>query len=521
MKTKGRLLLIITFIYIYVPVFLFLAGWTKWWIALITTGIVLFGLYHLIKDYGADHDTQPDIIITIPAVCISLSVIAIICILLGLGGVYPQAGDWYKHNSVLIDLINNKWPVYYYQYDKCMLTYYLGQYLVPAVVGKMTDSFYAANTMMTIWTIGGLYVVYIHLVRVVRADKLYKQMIVLFVMLFFCGALNPCQNILKSIYEDEMISLGSYHWILCRDAMLQYRSNLIMIRWISPQIVVPWITSLLLMENAKKVKYYVLLILPTILFGSFSFAALFVIAIACCIKALLNRDVTIGDVFSKYNILTGITLGSIFFFYFLGNLQVDKPTNSSFGWQTYPGLYIYIYIVFCICMFGIYAACVWPCQKNNVLWYVNVAILLFLPWCKMGLCNDIVMSGSIPSLFMLMVWVLQLLLKPGENTMLGIRKGIVIVILVIGCWYPAKELKDNIVANTEGSDLLDSYNSMKWYTDRSASDISEDLMYNYYTYDMEDTIFYKYIARDKLEDRVLEDTDDVMYNTGTNGIIYY
>ncbi len=497
MKIKYKILLIITTIYIYLPVVLFLCGWTKTLIALVSLVISGVGVVFMVKDYATDSEDK-DYYISIPMLIITAVIVAAVCIFIGFGGIYPQSGDWFKHNAVLRDLTIERWPVYYTVYEDSMLTYYLGQYMVPAIIGKIFGSFEVSNVMMAAWGMLGLYLAYLHLIRVSKADKNWKKLIALLFMFFFCGGLLLAQEFISGIYGDEMYSTGSYHWVLIRDIMLQYRSNLIMLRWVYPQVIVPWMVVMLLSEHREKVKYYVLLILPTIIFGTFSFGALAGIAIILAIVQLLNRNIRIGDIFSLFNILPAISLGTVFFFYFLGFMQVEKPYSSAFRWQTYPGLYIGVYILFCLFMFGIYALMVAKENYRNPLFYINIAVLLLLPWTHMGLCNDIVMSGSIPSLFYLMVLTLQVLFKDEEKTSLGIRKGIIICIFLIGCWYPARELSDNIHGNAKGPDLYDGYVSMKWFSDRSLTDVTEDLLYNYYTYDLDGKVFYEHIARKKM-----------------------
>lgn len=498
MKTNSNLLLCLTFFYIYIPIFAFLLGWTNILLAIITIVILCVGIWRMLKEYSRNY-INDDIFISYPVIILSLLIIASLCIVVGIGGIYPQAGDWFKHNAVLRDLIKNSWPVYYTEKEEAMLTYYLGYYLVPALIGKIAGGFDAGNIAFIVWTVLGLFLVFLHLTRVIKANTVKKQLITLFVLIFFCGALNPCQNILKSVFEDEMNSLGSYHWVLVRNIMLQYRSNLVMIRWVVPQVVVTWLVTLLFYENFKKVRYYVLLLLPVMLYGTFSFAALVVMSIIYAIVLLLKHDVTFWEIASAENITSAVTLGSILFFYFWGNVSQAKPVSSSFRLESYSGMYMLVYIVFCIFMFGIYAGCVFADKKRNVLFYLNLVILLVLPWFKMGLCNDVVMSASIPSLFILMIFVLELLFDERESTKLGIRKGIAISVLVIGMWYPVKEIKDNIVLNTPGYDMGDDYKTLKWFTDRKSANISEDLCYNYYTYDLHGKVFYEYIARRKVK----------------------
>lgn len=513
MRLNGKVLKLTALLYMYIPVMIFMAGYTKWYYALVAGAVIIVCVYAYVADRNIigrkntdvmydidafmDEEEVEDIKLHPVALLTAVVLITSVCILVGIGGLFPQAGDWYKHNAVLRDLTNSSWPVYYDRYDDCMLTYYLGQYLVPAVIGKIFSSFEVSNIAMSVWSIGGLILVYLMLLRVTKADSLRKQIPAVLIMLFFCGGLNLAQNILKEIYNDRMYSLGSYHWILVDGIMLQYRSNLVMIRWVLPQIIVPWLATMLFIEDIKRIEYYVVILLPSLLFGSFSFAALAVIAFVNAMILLIKKESRLKKLLSLYNILPGICPGIVLFFYFLGNIQVEKPISSSFRFQTYGGDHFTVYIVFCIFMFGIYCICVGKENLKTPLFYINTGILLALPWLRMGLCNDVVMSGSIPSLFILMIYVMRLLFDERESTSLGIRKGIAIVIMLIGCIYPVKEIADNIIWNNPGSELADSYPTMKWFTKRGDPNTSEDLMYNYYTYDMDGKTFYEYIARVK------------------------
>lgn len=500
MKIKGKKLLIITFLYIYIPIIIFLWGWTKPICALAASLIIIVGNIYMIGEYAAEEKSEfNDIKISFPILILAILVIVGVCVFVGLGGIYPQAGDWYKHNGVIRDLTFFEWPVYYDRYDKCMLTYYLGQYMLPSFFGKLFHSFDVSNISMMIWGIFGLILAYIHLLRVTKANEMWKQLTALVFMFLFCGALALCQIVLSNILGDKMYSLGSYHWILVKDTSLQYRSNLVMIRWVYPQVIVPWIVTILFLEHYKNIKFYMLLILPTVLFGTFSFGALAVMAIMTSFYLLLNHDITIKQIFHPFNVLSGCTFGVIGFFYFLGNVIGEKPINSSLRFHPYTGKSIITYVVFCFFMFGIYAICVWKENKKNIFLYTNVAILMILPWFEMGLCNDIVMSGSIPSLFVIMIFVLILLFDESDKVSIGIRKGIVIVIFMIGCIYPIKELTDNIKDNKAGMDISSDYSTLQWFTNRKSGEFEEDLIYNYYTYDLEGKFFYKYIARKKLK----------------------
>ncbi len=75
-----------------------------------------------------------------------------------------QAGDWAKHNAILYDLVNRRWPVLYTNVkEHSMLTYYIGQYMVAALVGKVTHSTRIAEIVLYIWNMIGLVLVLFNL----------------------------------------------------------------------------------------------------------------------------------------------------------------------------------------------------------------------------------------------------------------------------------------------------------------------------------------------------------------------
>ena len=112
----------------------------------------------------------------------------------------------------------------------------------------------------------------------------------------------------------------------------------------------------------------------------------------------------------------------------------------------------------------------------------------------MGLFNDVVMSSTIPVLFILMIMLLSFLFNENGSEM---AKGVIIVFICIGMIYPIAELADNIHENEKGMNIEDSYYTMEYYSDRENEEIQEDLKYNYFSYVLEENQFVGYLARNK------------------------
>lgn len=160
---RSRWLLMAALTYLYIPICLFLWTWTRPLVAVPAIAVSLFTVYRLFNRFAAAN-TERDVQIT-PGMLLFLIVflfaVAVIC---GWGDFMLQSGDWYKHNALLQDMTYHSWPVFYQDaVTPSMLTYYIGQYLVPAAVGKLFCSAQVTEIMFMLWGVVGLLLVSLNL----------------------------------------------------------------------------------------------------------------------------------------------------------------------------------------------------------------------------------------------------------------------------------------------------------------------------------------------------------------------
>ena len=136
MRTDGNALRLVTLLYIYVPVVIFVAGMTAWYVSSVALVITGISFYKMMKDLDSARQSGAAVI-SRPVLILLILLITVVAVMLGFGGLMGQADDWNKHNALLHDLIEKDWPVMYTSKESAMLTYYVGQYLVPAVAGKI------------------------------------------------------------------------------------------------------------------------------------------------------------------------------------------------------------------------------------------------------------------------------------------------------------------------------------------------------------------------------------------------
>lgn len=500
LKVSGKWLNIITIIYLYLPVFLFVFTWVKWYVAAAVTALLLPAVIRMVRDYVKD--SRQELRISTGTCCAVVILILVFSYYMGYTGGAPQNADWNKHNAILHDLTTRKWPVYYETRENSMLTYYIAQYLVPSLFGKLCGSFSVTQWTLYLWNAIGLLLVVLHLFRAVRAQDWKKQLGTLAVFFFFGGMLPIAQQILSVLFR---ISIGAqydyFHFLNVNGYFLQYRSNLVSMRWVFPQCIVPWLVMLMLAEHRQKIEHYAALIIPVMLFGILPLIGLFVFAAVYACSLLIS---TKGNskvwkrLFSPWNIMTLCSLGMVLLLYFGGNIFSDKPKEIGLQLVRYAGKNIWIYLVFCLFMYGIYALCIYRRNLHDVMFWTAVVSLTVIPLFHMGSWNDFCMGVSIPAMFFLMTALLRFLWERAEDVRTGMVKGALIVCLFIGAIYPLGELYQIIADDRiRERQAMDMDFSMQPYADRFRNDIGYDMQYNYYTYDIEDDIFVQYLARKK------------------------
>lgn len=503
-RLNGRVLLISTLLYIYIPIILFLFTWTRLPIAVLTALCLCYAAHRMYLGYREAGKNEISMRWGVAAVLVLLTLL--LGYYLGWGRFTMQTGDWKKHNALLADLVRYNWPVYYQNgSEHSMLTYYIAQYLVPGFAGKVFQSFRAAEIVNYLWSATGMILVSFHFIRVVNAVSGKKQIISWFLLVLYSGPLVLAQWLLKLLNPD-LNMLGNPSWFLMEgDKLLQYSSNWTLLRWVHPQSIVMWLIVLLFVEHRKQIQHYVVLMLPGLLYGSLSFLGMLPLATGYALVCLAEEKqlkVWIKQIFSISNCITAVSPGGVLVLYFYGNVLAEKPDGIGLSAVDYGGRG-YIYVLFCISMFLLYTLIICrDFKKDAVFWMAN-GILLLLPYFKMGMYNDLGMRCSIPALFIMTIYVGKYVNQHfGKGFFVrqdGLRRrglsAALIVLLGIGSFYTLQDFY-TVVRTDQIRELADenNYGGLEQFANRF-SDNPVDLVYNYYSYDIENNIFYRYIAR--------------------------
>jgi hypothetical protein len=510
-RLDGGIIPCLMVLYLAIGVALFLFGWLQLPIAIIAFASLCFASWRMLSDWRDETPSHvgthsivrdgasapPGLQMRIPVFVATLVMLGAVAYLCGWGGLAPQSGDWFKHNAVLHDLIECPWPVVYANGDETsMLTYYIGQYLVAALAGKMTGSFEVAAVVLGLWSYLGLVIVYLGTVRVVGATTPGKQFTVLAVLMAF-GALVVPGVMLVHLFYPNMPTGAGWHWFaFSTQFTLQYTPDLMQLRWVFNQTLPTWMVTLCFLEHRHDIRHYVVMALPLALYGMLPFLGVVVLMLAYAIVEMFRTrrpGSVLREAFSLENVLLALTLGTTLFLYFAGNAFSDKPYAMQLHVVSFVR-YPLLYLVFVLFAFGFYALLVARENMHDPLFWISVCCLLVLPFFRMGIYNDLIMRVSIPYLLVLMFMVARRLVHDDASR---IVKVLICVCLATSLLSPVYEIV-TMERNDSISDLTqsaDGFKSLGYSANRSREDKPVDLRYNYESYDLDDNVFMQYLAR--------------------------
>ena len=419
------------------------------------------------------------------------------------GGFYAQPVDWDKHNRILNDLIHKDWPVYYRNDNSdAMLTYYIGQYLVPAAAGKLFHSFRVGEIAMLFWNFLGVYLSVLLLLRLTKADNGKKQAFAVIVFLFFSTVL----FLSRGLYAATAIGIGDLwddpYWLSAKTRIF-FRSTQNILRWIPTNGPPAWIAAALFAEQKDSSKAYLFIAIPLLLNATFPFIGLALLMLGIFgVKMVLpgtsktERLNLLKDCMSVPNICV-LPLLFTEAVYIIGNATGEKPTEIGFALINLgPNTTVY----FCFCIgFTCYSAVTFQLFKREPLFYVVNGLLSLFPFFQMGLWNDLCMNASIPAIFLLMNFTIQGMFRyTTENNPQHGKAVILALLLFWGSIYPLRETIESAKTGPtwDGSARYSNIGTMSDFARRDGT-VPVDMAYNYFTYDYEQSLFYRLLAKDK------------------------
>ena len=525
----------IALVYISLPLFCFFIGWLKWYFALVSCLALILSLIfsediNLInrfihkKDHS-ENSNAPDVsntedkkIVVSKPLLISVALFALVySILCGVGRLWAQSSDYPWRNAIFRDLIVKNWPVLYDSFEGA-LSYYIGLWLPAAIPGKLVyllsgnaeTAFFAGNMVFLAYYTFGMIILFLLLILHYKISSFKRIYLVLLGFVFFSG---------MDILSPWPIT---YHLHLeWWTGIYQFSSITTCMCWVFNQALISWISMSLLL-NEKKVSSYVLIGMACLFNGPFPFVGYFVFCISIAIKRLVEMikaqsiKTYLKEILSIPNVCSVCFVFPFIGTYLLSNNAIGASSGEGklMSVLTWNASDIFVYVIFVMLEFGIYAVLIAKDNYRNYLFYVSVLLLLICPMIHIGSNADFTMRASIPPIFMMFVFCYQFILdelsrrkeKSIEHTQSksvrsisfsGLLCLVLVASLVIGAVTPCVEFArgfEQIYLRGINDPKTDSIITL----DRDKNPIDENEYWppaNFIASNMDDKIFFKYFAR--------------------------
>lgn len=487
---KINSLKISSYLYLLLPVIIFLVGWIKLEISIPICIIILICLLKMKKNLNKNENYE---IITKKKMLFVFLIILVFCILAGQGGLFYQSNDHHWRNAILRDLIKFDWPVYY-ENSNCYLDYYIGHWMVPASIAKCFISvsescaWQVGNVVMLLWSTLGVGIAFLWIVNLLKKKNSKNIFLALLIFIFFSGL----DAIGALSFNKEIFSFFHIEWWA---GYFQFSSITTQLFWVFNQSIVAWIITMMFF-NEKSVKNYLLLIILYLPYAPFPFIG--AIPLFACngikylIESIKNKKTIefFKDVFSLQNIVALLLILPIYYLYY----NTNSATSSNGivlirDIMTTEG--IALLISFWILEIGIYGILIYEEYKKDALFWVSFLSLIIIPLFSIGGALDFAMRGSIPCLTICMFYVIDFLINKCKREKIEITKNILVVLLIIGAVTPIYEYSRGIKTVINEKNVRAVADDIITFSDKNPEEFANFLAES----PQETSIFFKYIAK--------------------------
>jgi hypothetical protein len=455
-------LAVLTTTYLLIPAFLFAWGWLRWYYALLTSvlgiAFLAYAILDLVHALRSSEDAIPlrDIWRSLWP---GLLIVTVWMYTSGVGGFGRQNADYYSHNALLKALIAQPWPLKIdFEGQIVNYVYYLGYYLPVAGIGKLIG-WNLANVFGFFWALLGVLLAYLWFWRVSGLKEKKITSIVLAVI--FCLASG------MDVIGYYLFFHNPFEWGVHMETwadIFQYTSQTALIFWVPQHTIAAWLVAgltLTCLDDPRLFRYLGMAVAASILWSPFGALGITPYLLILFIVLLVRKQ--FKALFNPASLLLNISalwIAAIYLLYISSN-QYSFPIGLLWNIEPDHKRYIATTLGFWCLEFASQAivvtlllAFVARARKRDPAleagskfrwgWFVLVClVLLVLPIFKMGYSNDLVMRGSIPSLFYLWAFICQALVQAAaylKFRSIKIVHALLVCFLLIGSYTSFSEI---------------------------------------------------------------------------------
>lgn len=488
-KTTSFVFIRAAYIYLAVPIYIFVFGWFKLPLALISAAVISVGLYFAMK--SAPKTDISFLCGKNAAVIFAAVILAFLWMYMsGIGEFAYQNFDHMWRNAILEYLVDKPWPVIIEDasphFEKPVaMVYYFALWLPAACAGKLWG-LHAAHVFLYFWCLIGVLLVF-YLISAYH-KKLSLPIILAFI--FFSG-LDIVGSFIYSNSPDFLWFNSGHieHW----STGFQYSSFTTQLFWVFNQAVPAWIITLMLL-HMKDNRSLVFVFSFSLLFCTLPAIGMLPLMGYLVVRRFIelydkkksfktNIPIILRDIITFQNVIAGGLIGITSALFLKANSS--GTTGLTF---TKPSLVFMTYIVFLFFECLVYYILIFKKQGKKPLYYVSLITLLIVPLIRVGSGIDFCMRASIPALVILFTLIIDtesLLLKEKKW---AAAAALTLVLAAGGITAQheimrAVQLTPNKLANPDAT------------SEAAHIDLLDDGMRNNFFGEFEDSFFFKYIAK--------------------------
>lgn len=486
---SSKIIMILAYLYLMLPVGIFLAGWCRWYVWVPGILILAFCFIKMCKNLPQTWSPKWTLGDK-EKVVFAVGAIMLWVYFSGVGALVAQNGDHLYRNTIYEMLVNHDWPVIgdaavSGENTRRALVYYIGFWLPSAVFGKVFGM-EAGYLFQFFWAALGISLFYYLLCMKRKSLSLWP----LAVFIFFSG-LDIVGYYISGSDMGLMNSTLHLEWW----SQFQFSGITTQLFWVFNQAVPAWVCLMLIQiqkSNRCLVFLMGLLLLSSTLpfMGMVPFVIYFMFSRRYEGSRYLSRKwqkCFLKDTFTLENLLGGGFVGILTYLYLKCNFSGQRILINEVGKGTTKG-FILIYVVFILLEAGVYWLAVYRFEKKNPLFYLVMVWLCICPLIKVGHAGDFCMRASIPALVLLCLMVIDALQSAfdGKNYLL---LGSLILLLLIGSVTSVHEINRTVAMTTTA------------YTENKRipeNNVSEDVIFSADNFSgkADAGFFFRYLASD-------------------------
>lgn len=452
--------IILGYLYLILPYMIFVCTWTKYYISIPITLILLTVLFILIKEsiknYNKVYTINLFILITI------IFFIILFVVVSGVGELFPQSFDMRNgRNATIRDLINFSWPIIYPK-NGFGFVYYFAHWVIPSLFGKLLGLNIGIFSLV-IWTSFGIFIFYILALNIinVKEDK-YKIIFLIMFMLFSTAISNK---------------RGNYIFI-------EYMSMMRQVYHLFNQSIGIWVMCILFLYQ-KNSSNFAFLGLSVVFYSPYAIIGIIPYMIVKVILDIKNNKlVELKNILSISNILSSISIFPLLYLY----LSSSSTTNDGFKFLFTEHNYLMLFINSMLC-FGVYMILLYNNNKNNYIFYTSIFVFLFVSMIQYSSDHNFSRTNLTAIFFTFMMSIKYL----NDNINIkSIKKSLFIILIIASSFNSFVYFEDQIYGfakNRVGKET-------DLYRTTFNTVHNQWVLKTMTCQDIENSIFFKYIAKD-------------------------